>query len=77
MTDRKKPGVGFWATVVVVTKPLLYGLSIGPAAWAIHQPWCPAWAFGVCTIIYSPIIWLEQYGPQPIRLAIGWYGQLW
>jgi hypothetical protein len=28
--DRKKPGVAFWATVVVVVGPLLYLLSIGP-----------------------------------------------
>ena len=32
MTDRKKPGVAFWATVAVVVV-LLYPLSTGPAAW--------------------------------------------
>jgi hypothetical protein len=32
MTDRKKPGVTFWATVVVVTV-LAYALSFGPACW--------------------------------------------
>jgi hypothetical protein len=32
MTDRKRPGVAFWATVVVVCL-LLYPLSYGPAVW--------------------------------------------
>jgi hypothetical protein len=36
MTDRKKPGVAFWATVVVVaalTVPVLYVLTLGPIIW--------------------------------------------
>jgi hypothetical protein len=32
MTDRKKPGVAFWATVVFAL-PVLYILSFGPACW--------------------------------------------
>ena len=31
MTDRKKPGVAFWATVVVVVVLVAYPLSFGPA----------------------------------------------
>ena len=33
MTDRKKPGVAFWATVVVVVALVAYPLSFGPACW--------------------------------------------
>jgi len=77
MTSRKQPGVAFWATVIVVLVLVGYPLSLGPTAWVVRQPWCPTWAFGVCMIIYSPIIWLEQNGPQPIRYAIRWYGQFW
>jgi hypothetical protein len=36
MTDRKKPGVGFWATVVVVVV-LLYPISFGPACWSADR----------------------------------------
>jgi hypothetical protein len=36
MTDRKKPGVAFWATVVVVVA-LAYPLSFGPAVWATRE----------------------------------------
>lgn len=30
MTDRKHPGVAFWATVGLTVAPVLYLLSIGP-----------------------------------------------
>jgi hypothetical protein len=33
MTDRKKLGVAFWATVVVVVVLIGYPLSFGPACW--------------------------------------------
>ena len=33
MTDRTKPGVAFWATVVVVAGLVAYPLSFGPACW--------------------------------------------
>src|SRR5262245_29364126 len=33
MTDRNKPGVAFWATVVVVVVLVAYPLSFGPACW--------------------------------------------
>ena len=33
MTDRKKPGVAFWATVGLVVLFLGYPLSFGPACW--------------------------------------------
>jgi hypothetical protein len=32
-SDRKKPGVAFWATVVVVVVLVAYPLSFGPACW--------------------------------------------
>jgi hypothetical protein len=32
-SDRKKPGVAFWATVVLVVVLVGYPLSFGPAAW--------------------------------------------
>jgi hypothetical protein len=68
--------VAFWATVGLVVV-VLYLLSIGPVAWTIRQPWCPLWLYGSVQIIYSPIGWLEENGPQPIRTAIGWYGDFW
>ena len=36
-SDRKKPGVAFWATVVVVVGLMAYPLSFGPACWLTSQ----------------------------------------
>ncbi len=39
MTDRKKPGVAFWSTVVLAVVLVGYPLSFGPACWiAISYP---------------------------------------
>ena len=35
--DRKKPGVAFWATVVVVVALVAYPLSFGPACWMVRR----------------------------------------
>jgi hypothetical protein len=37
MTDRKKPGVAFWATVVLAALLVGYPLSFGPACWLTSQ----------------------------------------
>jgi hypothetical protein len=37
MTDRKNPGVAFWATVVVVVVLVAYPLSFGPACWLVTR----------------------------------------
>src|SRR5262245_53120695 len=38
MTNRKKPGVAFWATVVVVVALVAYPMSFGPACWLAATP---------------------------------------
>jgi hypothetical protein len=52
MTDPKKPGVAFWATVALVAL-LAYPLSFGPACWLAKWGAIP-----VATIVtvYRPII---------------------
>jgi hypothetical protein len=54
MTDRKKPGVAFWATVVVVVVVLLYPISFVPACWISSrvQPSGKA-----VSLIYRPVLW--------------------
>jgi len=54
MTDRTKPGVAFWATVVVVVS-LLYPLSWGPACWAVSRT---EYFYEELPGIYLPIGWL-------------------
>jgi len=79
-TDRKKPGVAFWATVGLVVVLVGYPLSFGPACWFNH-----ATGYGASTIpvIYRPIVRVagKQFGlPNPYRTRwnsiIVWYARL-
>jgi hypothetical protein len=75
MTSRKKPGVAFWATVVVVVMLVAYPLSFGPACWyvartGIHKP--HPW-FG---FIYLPIGWCAGHEASFVCPAACWYGKL-
>jgi hypothetical protein len=73
MTDRKKPGVSFWASVVVVVV-LLYPISFGPACWlatldaATNERLAPR--------MYWPIGRAFTKAPRTIKGAIHWYATL-
>jgi hypothetical protein len=74
-TSRKKPGVAFWATVVVVMALVGYPLSFGPACWiasrqAKYEGRVPVPA------IYRPILWAWFHSPRPIFLIIYRYASL-
>ncbi len=69
--NQKKPGVAFWATVVVVVALVGYPLSFGPACWISSRT-------GIeLSQAYFPIGWLLRRSPQPLANALGmyaWYG---
>ena len=67
--DRKKPGVAFWATVVVCL-PLLYVLGFGPACWIATR--CEPLR-GLASSIYRPAAWAYFKTPRPVANAIAWY----
>jgi hypothetical protein len=70
MTDRKKPGVAFWATVVVVVVLVGYPLSFGPACWVTsHCGIKGDWLF----FAYAPMIWTLNHGPDVLFNAVSWY----
>jgi hypothetical protein len=74
MTDRKKPGVAFWATVVVACL-LLYPLSFGPACWVYSRSEdLEIWE--TVDRIYYPILWQWAHGPDPVSDVIDWYANL-
>ena len=53
MTSRKKPGVAFWASVLVVClMPILYILSFGPACGLLARGAIP---FAPTAAVYRPI----------------------
>ena len=81
--DRKRPGVAFWATVVVVVG-LVYCLSYGPLCWAINKManrgWLRPdtdWIRQLIFLVILPIRLLHSDGPRSISDAIDWYVHLW
>jgi len=70
---KKKPGVAFWATVLVVVG-LVYVLSIGPATW-LHER--RLLSNGAMTTLYAPHFGVYEHGPRPIRRASDWCLALW
>jgi hypothetical protein len=72
--DRKKPGVAFWATVVVVVVALLYPISFGPACWISSRLNAGTQAV---TVVYRPITWcLSDNYDGPLDNAVRWYAGL-
>jgi len=71
MTDRKKPGVAFWATVVVVVASV-YALSIGPVCWLSSRLNV---GMQVVPIAYRPITRLIGRS-RPAGSAIQWYSSI-
>jgi hypothetical protein len=70
MTSPKKPGVAFWATVVVVVGLVAYSLSFGPACRLanLHLISTDAIRHG-----YKPILRIMDGGPRPVQSAIRWF----
>ncbi len=74
--DDKKPGMSFWATVVVVCLLIAYPVSYGPLA--RFNPRIPASLRPMMAIAYWPLDWIYIRGPdQPLRRPLQWYVGLW
>jgi len=73
MTDRKKPGVAFWATVVVVVV-LAYPLSFGPACWITSRTNVGAEAVPV---LFQPLTWaMSPDSETTINRVSRWYAKI-
>jgi hypothetical protein len=79
MADDKKtkPGVAFWATVVVVVLLVLYPLSIGPTRWLRLHDLMPEWASKPVHSFYAPFRAVYHRSPDAIIRAVDWYYDLW
>jgi hypothetical protein len=55
MTPSRKPGVAFWATVVVVVVLLAYPISFGPACWLVEGNQAGE---RMVPRLYYPILWI-------------------
>jgi hypothetical protein len=72
MTDRKKPGVAFWATVALVVVLVGYPLSFGPACWLMYREMLtPEDVY--CA--YRPVISAAWSGPSAVRRAVFSYAK--
>ena len=76
MTSRKKPGVAFWTTVVLVVVLVVYPLSFGPMCW-VRNRLPPDLSWPVYRAVYAPILWLYRGGLALVRRVLRWYGDLW
>jgi hypothetical protein len=72
---RKKPGVAFWATVVVACL-LLYPISFGPACWVFSHVASDEDNWPTLDFIYAPILRVWRYHDGIIPDAIEWYGNV-
>ena len=73
MTDRKKPGVAFWATVGLLL-PVLYVLSLFPIAWLDEREMIPDDSISekVVSGYCAPVRWARDNGPQWIADSLDW-----
>jgi hypothetical protein len=75
MTDRKKPGVAFWTTVVVVVV-ILYALSVGPAACLMYRGLIPEPLWAHVETAYLPVVWVATL-TDTTDAVFDWYVDLW
>ena len=75
--DRRKPGVAFWATVMVVVGLFAaYPLSIGPLQWLDERGHLPGWAEKPIAVVYAPMEWVVEHS-ETAQAALEWYVDLW
>ena len=76
MIDRKKPGVAFWATVVLVVLLVGYPLSIGPAFWAWQNIFGRSEAgWRILWTIYASIGMACE--SESVNATVSWWVSLW
>jgi len=67
--------------VLAMVALLLYPLSFGPIYWAcsdrLGQLHTESGIVQVLLQVYSPLVWIYQEGPAPLRQALQWYLTLW
>jgi len=79
MSDAPHKPLPLAAIVVVVLMfaLLAYPLSIGPAAWLANSSWCPPWLEFGLQVVYAPLEWLADNGPEWLHDAIYAYAGRW
>jgi hypothetical protein len=71
---RKNPGLPFWVTVALVAVLVLYPLSFGPACWIASRT---EWLRPTVPIVYKPMTFIVDIGPQRLDDFVWWYSNLY
>ncbi|WP_395739689.1 hypothetical protein [Prosthecobacter sp.] len=77
--DNSRPSSSSSAILaLVVALPLLYVLSIGPAAYLMSKFRAGQGVEDAASAVYAPILWLHEHTPmkQPIESYIDWWERL-
>jgi hypothetical protein len=77
IVNRRERWAKWTAVALLVLTPVLYVLSIGPAAWLHTRHLMPESLSSATRHFYDPIHWIMGHGPEPVGRAITWYAQLW
>jgi hypothetical protein len=67
--DRKKPGLAFWAIVVVVVGLVAYPLSFGPVCWLVNRDVLPQPVF---KCVFGPCGYVAILLPESVLTAWGY-----
>jgi hypothetical protein len=74
-SDRKKPGVAFWATVALLVAPLFYVLSFGPACWLVARADLRT-RQDLVNLPFRPVIWAYSRSSGTFEAAMRWYAMV-
>jgi hypothetical protein len=77
MTDRKKPGVAFWATVGLVVVLLGYPLSIGAVDLLLDRLGWPGPSNKVMAYFYEPVNMALRVLPEQYEEYFGAWDSWW
>jgi hypothetical protein len=74
MTEKQRtPGAAFFVAVVLAAAVLLYPVTFGIAVWLSARDF-----FERTTVqtAYRPLLWLVVRSPEPVWVAIHWWGEI-
>ena len=74
--NRKHPGAGFWATIILAAV-VAYPLSIGPVAWLYHKTGEPGWLGTAGDIVYAPLAFTIDKCPTKLGSQFHGYIEWW
>lgn len=67
MTEQRKSIPWCWWTIAALMLLVTYSLSIGPANYFWHRGYIPEALKGPVLVIYAPLRWLIENGPQSVK----------